>query len=382
MRTAALGRGWDEAALAAALSTAGVEFERAGRHRRRRGRGAGGQRRRGVVPGPFGVRPARAGASVAARRPASRRRTSRSSTTSRAASSSGRWRRWCWPSERHEIFCDGPLPVAVHALHPRRAPGVARADPRRRARRRNGAHPDGRPAQEPLVARMLERFEARTGVPVVVNTSLNTAGRPMVDDPRDALECFGSSPVDALAIGPYLLHRAGGADVRWRELRRSSSRRPAGRRWRRCSRRSVRTSVIVVDDRRDRSRPLRVTARVIRGRRARPGGGAQRRAGARARAEWVAFLDDDVVPPRTGAPGSRPTSQRPRDDVAGVQGADRRAAAPSAPDRLGAQRRRPGARALGDRRHGLPPGGAGSASAASTSASRAPTARTPTSACA
>lgn len=47
---------------------------------------------------------------------------------------------------------------------------------------------------EPLVARMLAEFERRTGLPVVVNTSLNTAGRPMVDDPRDALECFGSTP--------------------------------------------------------------------------------------------------------------------------------------------------------------------------------------------
>jgi hypothetical protein len=46
------------------------------------------------------------------------------------------------------------------------------------------------------------------GVPVVVNTSLNTAGRPMVDSPRDALECFGSSPVDALAIGPFLVRRS------------------------------------------------------------------------------------------------------------------------------------------------------------------------------
>src|SRR3712207_8609459 len=43
---------------------------------------------------------------------------------------------------------------------------------------------------EPLVARVLEAVERRTGVPVVVNTSLNTAGRPMVDDPRDALECL------------------------------------------------------------------------------------------------------------------------------------------------------------------------------------------------
>jgi hypothetical protein len=61
--------------------------------------------------------------------------------------------------------------------------------------------------EEPLVARMLEHVERLTGVPVVVNTSLNTAGRPMVDDPRDALECFCSAPVDALAIGPFLLRR-------------------------------------------------------------------------------------------------------------------------------------------------------------------------------
>src|SRR5690606_3218045 len=63
------------------------------------------------------------------------------------------------------------------------------------------------PADEPLLARMLDSFERRTGLPVVVNTSLNTAGRPMVDDPRDALECFGSSPVDVLAIGPYVIRR-------------------------------------------------------------------------------------------------------------------------------------------------------------------------------
>ncbi|KOT86770.1 carbamoyltransferase [Streptomyces sp. NRRL F-5755] len=63
------------------------------------------------------------------------------------------------------------------------------------------------PADEPLVARMLAEFEQRTGLPVVVNTSLNTAGRPMVDDPRDALECFGSTPVDLLAIGPFAVRR-------------------------------------------------------------------------------------------------------------------------------------------------------------------------------
>jgi carbamoyltransferase len=45
----------------------------------------------------------------------------------------------------------------------------------------------------------------RTGTPVVVNTSFNTKGEPIVCTPEDAIECYASSPLDALAIGPYLL---------------------------------------------------------------------------------------------------------------------------------------------------------------------------------
>ena len=54
---------------------------------------------------------------------------------------------------------------------------------------------------------MLEAFARRTGGPVVINTSLTTAGRAMAGDPRGALECFGSAPVDALALGPFLVRR-------------------------------------------------------------------------------------------------------------------------------------------------------------------------------
>jgi carbamoyltransferase len=61
--------------------------------------------------------------------------------------------------------------------------------------------------RDPRLAALLDRFEARTGLPVLVNTSFNTAGRPMVDHPCDALEVFGSSPLDALAVGPFLLRR-------------------------------------------------------------------------------------------------------------------------------------------------------------------------------
>ncbi|MER7481908.1 carbamoyltransferase C-terminal domain-containing protein [Streptomyces sp. NPDC126510] len=102
---------------------------------------------------------------------------------------------------------EGPLPspymLFVHDVAPAwrdRIPAVVHVDGTARIQT---VDPDG----EPLVARMLGEFERLTGLPVVVNTSLNTAGRPMVDDPRDALECFGSSPVDLLAIGPYAIRR-------------------------------------------------------------------------------------------------------------------------------------------------------------------------------
>ncbi|GAA2424272.1 carbamoyltransferase family protein [Streptomyces macrosporus] len=105
-----------------------------------------------------------------------------------------------------EIF-DGPLPspymLFVHDVAREwrsRIPAVVHVDGTARIQT---VDPDG----EPLVARMLDAFERRTGLPVVVNTSLNTAGRPMVDSPRDALECFGSSPVDLLAIGPFAVRR-------------------------------------------------------------------------------------------------------------------------------------------------------------------------------
>jgi carbamoyltransferase len=107
-----------------------------------------------------------------------------------------------------EIF-DGPLPspymLFVHDVAEswrERIPAVVHVDGTARIQTVDRRH-------EPLMARVLEAFERRTGLPVVVNTSLNTAGRPMVDDPRDALECFGSTPVDVLAIGPFVVSRKG-----------------------------------------------------------------------------------------------------------------------------------------------------------------------------
>jgi carbamoyltransferase len=110
-----------------------------------------------------------------------------------------------------DVFAGGPIPspymLFTHTVNNgwgERIPAAVHVD---KTARIQTVDPD----DDPLVARMLTAFERRTGVPVVVNTSLNTAGRPIVDSPQDALECFGSAPIDLLAIGPFVVRRPGGA---------------------------------------------------------------------------------------------------------------------------------------------------------------------------
>ncbi len=66
-------------------------------------------------------------------------------------------------------------------------------------------------SQHPLYYDLLAAFHERTGVPILVNTSFNTRGEPMVNSPRDALESFWTSPLDALVIGPFLITKQGAA---------------------------------------------------------------------------------------------------------------------------------------------------------------------------
>jgi carbamoyltransferase len=106
-----------------------------------------------------------------------------------------------------ELFSRGPIPspymLFVHDVAPAwrdRIPAVTHVDGTARIQTVD-------PTTQPLLAAMLAHFENRTGLPAVINTSLNTAGRPIVDSPRDALECFGSAPVDLLAIGPFVVRR-------------------------------------------------------------------------------------------------------------------------------------------------------------------------------
>ena len=66
--------------------------------------------------------------------------------------------------------------------------------------------------QHPRYYDLLKAFKEKTGVPVLVNTSFNTLGKPIVCTPRHALECFWSSPFDSLIMGSFLIEKENGAN--------------------------------------------------------------------------------------------------------------------------------------------------------------------------
>jgi carbamoyltransferase len=63
---------------------------------------------------------------------------------------------------------------------------------------------DGR---TPLYQKLLRSFERRTGCPVLINTSFNVRGEPIVGSPADAYRCFRATEIDVLALGRYIVTR-------------------------------------------------------------------------------------------------------------------------------------------------------------------------------
>ena len=57
----------------------------------------------------------------------------------------------------------------------------------------------------PLFHELIKRNSDRTGCPVLVNTSFNIRGEPIVCSPGDAFRCFMHTDLDHLAIGSFLL---------------------------------------------------------------------------------------------------------------------------------------------------------------------------------
>ena len=55
---------------------------------------------------------------------------------------------------------------------------------------------------------LLEAFENITGVPVLLNTSFNIRGEPIVETPADAMKCFLSTGIDYLAMHDMLIAKS------------------------------------------------------------------------------------------------------------------------------------------------------------------------------
>ena len=62
-------------------------------------------------------------------------------------------------------------------------------------------------ADNPLLYELLLRFEHATGCGVLVNTSFNVRGEPIVCTPDDAYRCFVNTEMDYLIMGSYVIER-------------------------------------------------------------------------------------------------------------------------------------------------------------------------------
>ena len=97
---------------------------------------------------------------------------------------------------------DGPspamllvVPVRVNFL-----PGITHIDGTARVQTVNHE-------QNPIFYDLLKAYEKLTGIPILLNTSFNTAGEPIVETPSDALRAFLSTNIDLLIMGDFIIHR-------------------------------------------------------------------------------------------------------------------------------------------------------------------------------
>ena len=78
------------------------------------------------------------------------------------------------------------------------------------------------PEQHPVFHGLLEEFDRQTGCPVLINTSFNVRGEPIVCTPQDAYLCFMRTNMDVLVLGNQILRKEEQPelheDVDWREL--------------------------------------------------------------------------------------------------------------------------------------------------------------------
>ncbi|HEY5907155.1 MAG TPA: carbamoyltransferase C-terminal domain-containing protein, partial [Vicinamibacteria bacterium] len=120
-------------------------------------------------------------------------------------------------SEWFEIDCDSPYMLLVAQVREGKQviPSVTHVD---NSARLQTVTRDSNPLYYDLIA----EFEKLTGVPILINTSFNVRGEPIVCTPKDAYLCFMRTNMDQLVLGHQLLEKreqpALREDVDWRTL--------------------------------------------------------------------------------------------------------------------------------------------------------------------
>ena len=107
------------------------------------------------------------------------------------------------------------VPVAADKIFSRREIKIRDSNSSRSSACDPGGHPCGYSARAQTVTKTLTLFlrchkslYGLTGCPVVINTSFNVRGEPVVCSPEDAYRCFMSTNMDYLVLGKYLLPKA------------------------------------------------------------------------------------------------------------------------------------------------------------------------------
>lgn len=113
-------------------------------------------------------------------------------------------------SDYFELDCESPFMLQIVSVRPERRdeiPAVTHVDGT--ARLQTVA-----PDTQPIFHDLLRAFERRTGTPVLINTSFNVRGEPIVCGPADAFHCFSTTDMDYLVMGNALI----GPDAKRREV--------------------------------------------------------------------------------------------------------------------------------------------------------------------
>jgi carbamoyltransferase len=109
------------------------------------------------------------------------------------------------PEEDFDAWFEGPrnpymLVTAVARNGRERLPSTTHVDGSARVQCVSQSH-------NPLFHALLREYGNQTGCPVVINTSFNVRGEPIVCTPADALRCFANTQIDSLALGRYFLRK-------------------------------------------------------------------------------------------------------------------------------------------------------------------------------